>query len=92
LVIRTMPLRGSATKSFDLLATLVAVVGPTAWSLFLMPRWKTPLGFRGEAWGHALADTFTEPSLLRECLAWRAQDNAFAVLRYDAFLKRMGAS
>ncbi len=38
--------------------------------------------------GNALADAFSEPALLQTALAG-VRDNAFAVLRYDAFLKRL---
>ena len=40
--------------------------------------------------GSCLAEAFTEPALLQSALHG-VRDNAYAVLRYDAFLKRLGA-
>ena len=40
--------------------------------------------------GSCLAEAFTDPALLQSALNG-VRDNAYAVLRYDAFLKRLGA-
>ena len=78
-------------QSFDLLATLVAVVRPNADVVFSNAALEDALGISRRAIvGSCLADVFTEPSLLQNALGG-AGENAFAVLRYDAFLKR-GAS
>jgi two-component system nitrogen regulation sensor histidine kinase GlnL len=80
----------SRFQSFDLLATLVAVVGTNGLVEFSNSALEDALGIsRRTIVGSALADTFTEPSLLLTALHG-VRDNAFAVLRYDAFLKRMG--
>ncbi len=75
-------------QSFDLLATLVAVVCPNAEVVFSNAALEDALGISRRAIvGSCLSDAFTEPSLLQSALSG-ARDNAVAVLRYDAFLKR----
>ena len=68
----------------------MAVVGTNGLVEFSNSALEDALGIsRRTIVGSALADTFTEPSLLLTALHG-VRDNAFAVLRYDAFLKRMG--
>ena len=75
-------------QSFDLLATLVAVVCPNAKVVFSNAALEDALGISRRAIvGSCLADVFTEPALLQNALSG-AGENAFAVLRYDAFIKR----
>jgi two-component system nitrogen regulation sensor histidine kinase GlnL len=77
-------------QSFDLLATLVAVVSRTGDVLFSNSALEDALGIsRRTIVGSAFFDVFTEPSQLHSALHG-ASDNAFAALRYDAFLKRAG--
>jgi two-component system, NtrC family, nitrogen regulation sensor histidine kinase GlnL len=77
-------------QSFDLLATLVAVVNRTGEVLFSNSALEDALGIsRRTIVGSAFFDVFTEPSQLHIALHG-ASDNAFAALRYDAFLKRAG--
>ena len=77
-------------QSFDLLATLVAVVCPNADVVFSNAALEDALGISRRAIvGSCLSEAFTEPSLLQNALSG-ARENAFAVLRYDAFLKRAG--
>jgi two-component system nitrogen regulation sensor histidine kinase GlnL len=80
----------SRFQSFDLLATLVAVVGSDSVVIFANAALEDALGIsRRTIVGSVLADAFTEPLLLQNALLG-VRDNAFAVLRYDAFLKRVG--
>ena len=77
-------------QSFDLLATLVAVVENDAVVVFANSALEDAMGLsRRSIVGSCLADAFTEPALLQNALDG-VRDNAFAVLRYDAFLKRVG--
>ena len=78
----------SPYQSFDLLATLVAVVSADADVVFSNSALEDAMGISRRAIvGSCLSDAFTEPSLLQNALSG-AHENAFAVLRYDAFLKR----
>ena len=78
-------------QSFDLLATLVAVAQTDATVLFSNAALEDALGIsRRMIVGSCLADVFTETHQLQSALAG-IQDNAFATLRYDAWLKRVGA-
>jgi two-component system nitrogen regulation sensor histidine kinase GlnL len=78
-------------QSFDLLATLVAVVENEASVSFANSALEDAMGLsRRSIVGSNLCDIFTEPALLQRALHG-VRDNAFAVLRYDAFLKRLGA-
>ena len=78
-------------QSFDLLATLVAVVENEASVSFANSALEDAMGLsRRSIVGSNLCDVFTEPALLQNALLG-VRDNAFAVLRYDAFLKRLGA-
>jgi len=77
-------------QSFDLLATLVAVVQHDAGVIFANSALEDAMGIsKRSIVGSCLADAFTEPVLLQNALRG-VRDNAFAVLRYDAFLKRLG--
>lgn len=74
--------------ALDLLATLVAVVGTDGTVLFANAALEDALGMsRRSITGAQLQDCFTEPALLCNALSG-AQDNEFAALRYDAWLKR----
>jgi two-component system nitrogen regulation sensor histidine kinase GlnL len=78
-------------QSFDLLATLVAVVRNDAAVIFANSALEDAMGIsRRSIVGSCLAEAFTEPALLQNALHG-VRDNAYAVLRYDAFLKRLGA-
>ena len=74
-------------SSFDLLATLVAVVDLDAQVLFANSALEDALGISRRAIeGHALVDHFTEPVAFLSALSG-AKGNQFAALRYDAWLK-----
>ena len=76
-------------QSFDLLATLVAVLHSDGSVLFANSALEDALGTsRRTIEGSQLADCFTEPQLLRTALEG-AGSNEFAALRYDAWLKRL---
>jgi len=76
-------------QSFDLLATLVAVVGNDGRVLFANSALEDALGTsRRIIEGTPLAECFTEPQILRTALEG-AGSNEFAALRYDAWLKRL---
>ena len=77
-------------QSFDLLATLVAVVRPDAAVLFSNAALEDALGTsRRMIVGSCFLDAFTEPLHLQNALL-SARANEFAALRYDALLKRVG--
>ncbi len=77
-------------QSFDLLATLVAVVRSDATVIFSNSALEDILGTsRRLMEGTSFAEVFTEPSQLQNALEG-ARDNEFAALRYDAMLKRPG--
>ena len=76
--------------SFDFLATLVAVVAPDASVRFSNAALEDALGISRRAIvGSNMAELFAEPAQLHSALGG-AVDNAFAALRYDAWLKRAG--
>ena len=76
--------------SFDLLATLVAVVDRVGQVLFSNAALEDTLGIsRRMIVGSAFAETFTEPSQLQNALEG-AFENEFAAMRYDTWLKRSG--
>jgi two-component system, NtrC family, nitrogen regulation sensor histidine kinase GlnL len=76
---------------FDALATLVAVVDLRATVIFANAALEDALGASRRAiQGHALSEHFVEPQALEAALDGVA-GNAFASLRYDALLKKMGA-
>jgi two-component system, NtrC family, nitrogen regulation sensor histidine kinase GlnL len=78
-------------QAFDLLASLVVVVRSDAIVLFSNSALEDFLGTSRRAIvGSSFVDVFTDPLLLENALEG-ARDNAFAVLRYDAFLKRPAA-
>ena len=75
--------------ALDLLATLVAVVSTDGTVLYANAALEDALGIsRRTITGSQLPDCFTEPGLLQNALNG-AMDNAFAALRYDAWLKRL---
>jgi two-component system nitrogen regulation sensor histidine kinase GlnL len=77
-------------SAFDLLATLVAVVRPDASVLFANAALEDALGAsRRTIVGSHLSDSFTEPYQLQYALEG-ARENEFEVLRYDAWLRRIG--
>lgn len=77
-------------QSLDLLATLVAVVHDQGRVLFANSALEDTLGqSRRSIMGTELAQLFVEPQQLRNALAG-AGSNEFAVLRYDAWLRRVG--
>ncbi len=76
-------------QSFDLLATLVAVVKSDGAVLFANSALEDALGTsRRTIEGSQLPDCFTEPHILQNALEG-AGSNEFAALRYDAWLKRL---
>jgi two-component system nitrogen regulation sensor histidine kinase GlnL len=75
-------------QSFDLLATLVAVVRSDGTVLFANAALEDALGTsRRTIEGSAFAQCFNEPHILQNALEG-ATSNEFAALRYDAFLNR----
>ena len=79
----------SRFHSFDLLATLVAVVDSSGTVLFANSALEDALGTsRRTIEGSALAQCFTEPHILQNALEG-AGSNEFAALRYDAWLNRL---
>ena len=76
-------------QSFDLLATLVAVVRTNGVVVFANAALEDALGIsRRTIEGSHLPDCFTEPHILQNALEG-ASSNEFATLRYDAWLKRL---
>ena len=76
-------------QSFDLLATLVAVLSGTGRVLFANSALEDALGTsRRTIEGSDFSLCFTEPQLLRNALEG-AGSNEFAALRYDAWLVRL---
>ncbi len=76
-------------QSFDLLATLVAVVRTDGVVVFANAALEDALGTsRRTIEGSQLPDCFTEPHILQNALEG-AGSNEFAALRYDAWLKRL---
>lgn len=77
-------------QSFDLLATLVAVVHSDGTVLFANSALEDALGTsRRTIEGSAFAQCFSEPHILQNALEG-AGSNEFAALRYDAWLTRAG--
>jgi two-component system nitrogen regulation sensor histidine kinase GlnL len=77
-------------QSFDLLATLVAVVRADGCVLFSNAALEDALGASRKAIvGTSFSEVFTEPSQLQNALEG-ASVNEFAALRYDAWLRRSG--
>jgi two-component system nitrogen regulation sensor histidine kinase GlnL len=76
-------------QSFDLLSTLVAVVHSNGTVLFANAALEDARGMSRRAIvGSCLSDSFTEPARLQQALQG-ADDNEFAALRYDTWLKRL---
>lgn len=86
------PTSESAAQRFqalDLLATLVAVVAADGAVLYANAALEDALGLsRRSIMDGLLQDSFTDPELLRKALLG-VRSNEFAVLRYDARLKRL---
>ncbi|HAL37017.1 MAG TPA: PAS domain-containing sensor histidine kinase, partial [Polaromonas sp.] len=79
----------SRFQSFDLLATLVAVVRTDGTVVFANAALEDALGIsRRTIEGSQLPECFTEPLILQNALAG-AGSNEFAALRYDAWLRRL---
>ena len=77
-------------QSFDLLATLVAVLDPEAAVLFSNSALEDVLGTsRKTIDGSYFPEVFTEPSQLQSALDG-LRENEFSTLRYDSWLKRTG--
>jgi two-component system nitrogen regulation sensor histidine kinase GlnL len=79
----------SRFQSFDLLATLVAVVRSNASVIFSNAAGRRVGYFTAHHCGFVFHDAFTEPVLLRSALE-RVPRTNLPSLRYDALLKRMG--
>lgn len=76
-------------QSFDLLATLVAVVHGDGAVLFANSALEDAMGTsRRTIEGSHFPDCFTEPHILQNALEG-AGSNEFAALRYDAWLRRL---
>jgi len=79
----------SRFQSFDLLATLVAVVSGDGTVIFANAALEDALGIsRRTIEGSQFPECFTEPVTLQNALAG-ANSNEFATLRYDALLRRL---
>ena len=75
----------SRFQAFDLLATLVAVVGTNGLVLFANAALEDALGIsRRTIEGSQLTDCFTEPYVLQNALD-SAGSNEFATLRFDVW-------
>ena len=75
--------------AFDLLATLVAVLGSDGTVLFANAALEDALGTsRRTIEGSHFPDCFTEPHVLQNALESEVS-NEFSALRYDAWLKRL---
>ena len=84
-----LPAAAGRFQAFDLLATLVAVVGSDGAVVFANAVLEDALGIsRRMLLGALLPDSFTDPAALRQALAG-ADSNEFAALRYDAWLQRL---
>ena len=85
------PAAAAGFQSFDLLATLVAVVTADGTVVFANAALEDALGIsRRTIEGSSFPQAFTDPRQLRKALKGAAS-NEFAVLRYDAMLMRHGA-
>ncbi len=81
--------KASRYQSFDLLATLVAVVRGNGTVLFANAALEDAIGTsRRTIEGALFASFFTEPDQLRNALQ-SAGSNEYAALRYEAWLKRI---
>jgi two-component system, NtrC family, nitrogen regulation sensor histidine kinase GlnL len=79
----------SRFASFDLLATPVAVLDTQGAVLFVNAALEDTLGqSRRSLLGQALVEHFVEAPALQHALQG-VRDNAFAVLRYEAALRRL---
>jgi two-component system nitrogen regulation sensor histidine kinase GlnL len=81
---------GLPFQSFDLLATLVAVVRSDATVLFANSALEDALGTsRRSLVGSCFVEVFTDATDLQSALTDAAK-NTFSAIRYDAWLKRVG--
>ncbi len=81
---------GLRFQPFDLLASLIAVVRSDTVVVFSNAALEDSLGISRRAIvGAPLSDVFNDASALREAIAG-AHRNAFAAMRYDAYLRRVG--
>jgi two-component system nitrogen regulation sensor histidine kinase GlnL len=77
-------------QPFDLLASLIAVVREDTVVAYSNAALEDSLGISRRAIvGAPLCDVFNDASALREAIAG-AHRNAFAAMRYDAYLRRVG--
>lgn len=77
-------------QPFDLLASLVAVVRSDTVVVFSNAALEDSLGISRRAIvGSPLCEAFNDASALRDAIAG-AHRNAFAAMRYDAYLRRVG--
>jgi len=77
-------------QPFDLLASLIAVVRADTVVVFSNAALEDSLGISRRAIvGAPLNDVFSDASALREAIAGTHR-NAFAAMRYDAYLRRVG--
>jgi len=77
-------------RAFDLLASLIAVVRADTVVVFTNAALEDSLGISRRAIvGSPFADVFGDPNALREAIAGGTK-NAYAAMRYDAFLRRAG--
>ncbi len=84
------PVSTAGYQCFDLLATLLAVVGPDAGVVYSNAALEDALASsRRSMVGANFCDFFTDGKQLQLALQG-AQGNEFAALRYDAWLKRQG--
>ena len=84
-----LALAAARFQSFDLLATLIAVVRTDGSVVFVNAALEDALGLSRRAIeGSRLPDCFTEPQILHNALEG-ARSNEFAALRYDAWLRRV---
>jgi two-component system nitrogen regulation sensor histidine kinase GlnL len=82
------PSAAARYQSFDLLATLVAVVDDQGAVLFANAALEDAIGTsRRTIEGNSIAEFFAEPQLLRNALVG-AVDNEFAALRYEDWIRR----
>ena len=76
-------------QALDVLATLVAVVDHTGGMMYANNALEDAIGLsRRSISGVPLTDWFTAPELLQNALQG-ASENEYAVIRYDAHLKRL---
>ncbi len=86
---KTKPALSQRFQALDMLATLVAVVDPAGHVQFVNNALEDAIGLsRRSITGVPLTDWFTAPELLQNALQGTSE-NEYAVIRYDAHLKRL---